>query len=140
MRISEMTMSKICDLSRRFAVSAFLATSTRCPSLRKVISSSSQIDCSSSTTRMWAISDLFLITLPAARHLRCARKIDGKFRAAIFFRNYADSSAVRLNNLIHNSQAETCSTHKSRLQRLEDLRTLLRVKSDARIAKPDAYP
>ena len=40
----------------RLAASTLCTTSTRWPSLRKVISSSSPIDFSSSTTRMWGIS------------------------------------------------------------------------------------
>src|SRR5712692_7251780 len=132
MRISEMMMSKICDSRRRRAAAPVVATSTRWPSLRKVISSSSQMDFSSSITRIWAISPLC-----PSRH---SREFDDELRALIFLRSYADAPAVRLHDLVDDSQAQARASGKARLQGLKDLGALLRIEPDAGIAKANAQP
>src|SRR5262249_14948920 len=116
----------------------------RWPSLRKVISSSSHMERSSSTTRICAISLLWLFT---AVFVACigapsshARQLHNEFRATVFLRNHADPSAVGLHDLIDNRESQAGSALKTRLQRLKDLCPLFGIKPDAGIAKGDAEP
>src|SRR5580704_12132215 len=45
-----------------------------------------------------------------------------------------------LYNLVHNSQPQSGSSHKARLQRLKDLHTLSRIDSHAGVTEADAHP
>src|SRR5215470_4095994 len=122
-RMSEIMMSKICDSSLRLAASALLATSTRWPSLRKVISRSSQIDFSSSTTRMCGSSrplSLLAVFVPCINVSRDSRQFDDELCAAVLLRDHADLPAVGLHDLIDNRQPQTCAAFKPRLEWLKN--------------------
>src|SRR5579864_561920 len=45
-----------------------------------------------------------------------------------------------LYNLVHNSQPQSSSSHKARLQRLKDLHTLSRIDPHAGVTEADAHP
>src|SRR5260370_34971556 len=106
MRISEMMMSNSLDSRRLRPNSPLVAISTRCPSLRKVISRSSQMERSSSTIRILAIS-----SHPG--------QFDGELRPVIFLRYHCDAPAVRVHDLINDRQSQTRSADKAGLKRLE---------------------
>ncbi len=106
-------------------ISPLLATSTRWPSFRKVISRSSQMEFSSSTTSRYAPYRLASprgfrqLRGPRVRRLRSAlapplphpRQLDAKFRAAPLLRAHMDPPAVRLHDLmapIAKSRARRC--------------------------------
>ena len=133
-------MSKICEASRRLAASPLVATSTLWPSLRKLISSSSQMERSSSTISRWAIA----LCLPhertssgfvghqlrsgaaaapgCARDRAARRKFDDEFGAVPLLGLDANLAAVRLQNLIDDGQTQPGAALKSGLKRLENSR------------------
>src|SRR5579862_4720981 len=136
MRTSEMMMSKSVDWRRRFAASPLQATSTRCPSLRNVISRSSQMERSSSTTSMWAIfyllmplaasSGEFLQFRPFAGRAAVGRvrQFNAEFRAALSFGRNGNAAAVGLHTLVDDRQSEARSSAEAGLQWLKNLRSL----------------
>src|ERR1700722_14706040 len=141
MRTSEITMSKICDSSLRLAASTLCATSTLWPSLRKGISSNSQMERSSSPTRMCTRS------LPGSRAAvfvacintsSCSREFHDEFRSAVFLRNHADAPAVSLHDLIHDRQSQAGTTVKTGLQRLKYLGTLVGIQAGAGVSEGHA--
>src|ERR1700684_110295 len=69
-----------------------------------------------------------------------ARYFDDEFGAGAFLGFDADASAVRLEDLIHDGQAEAGAAGESGLKGFEDARGLGRVNADAGIANPDARP
>src|ERR1700751_5790147 len=117
MQISETTMSKTREASRRLASSPLDASSTLCPSLRKLISSSSQMERSSSTTRRWAIGlplpcrrqqfGARLQALAPGRRSRTngSRQLHDEIGAASLLRFHANAALVRLKNLVNNLHA-----------------------------------
>src|ERR1700683_3432117 len=134
MQMSETTMSKIRDASSRFADSPFVAISTLWPSLRKLISRSSQMERSSSTISRWAMGDLCLSyqrrgvarcvrhkarTCPSRRARRTWNFYD-ELRAKTRFRLNANLTFVRLKNLVDDGEAQPCASGESRLKRLEN--------------------
>src|SRR5260370_11329409 len=127
MRISEMMMSNSLDSRRLRSNSQLVAISTRCPSLRKVISRSSQMERSSSTIRILAIS-----SHPG--------QFDGELRPVIFLRYHCDAPAVRVHDLINDRQSQTRSADKAGLQRLEYFHALSGIDSHSSIAKANADP
>src|SRR5579862_2760261 len=100
---------------------------------------------SSSTTSMCAISldssfasDRSKIQFQQIA-LSNARQFHSKFRAAIFFGGDADSSAMRLHNLIDDRETQARAALESRLQRLENFLTRFRVHADACVLKTNAH-
>src|ERR1700733_8769294 len=131
MQMSETTMSKMRVASRRFAASPLVAISTLWPSLRKLISSSSQMDRSSSTIKRWAISVLYLSDqrpggargvwhqaryLPSGRADR-SRNFDDELGAKTWFGLDANVAFVSLEDLVHDGETESRAAYKSRLKR-----------------------
>src|ERR1700730_911861 len=150
MQISETTISKICEASLCLAAAPLDATSTLWPSLRKLISSSSQMDRSSSTISIWAIAlDLPYRTQEfrfngrnfAGRRAGTdrARELYHKFRTASFLGLHTNSSVVRLENLVNDGQTEPSATGKPRLERLKEPVRLAGIETDACVADRDAY-
>src|ERR1700756_6038545 len=105
MRMSEMMISNNLDSRRRRPNSPLVAISTRCPSLRKVISRSSQMERSSSTMRMLAIS-----SHPG--------QFDGEFRPVVFLRGHGDAPAMRVHDLIDDREPSAGSAYKAGLEGL----------------------
>src|SRR5437660_5636430 len=127
MRMSEMMMSNNLASRRRRPNSPLVAISTRCPSLRNVISRSSQMERSSSTMRILAISS----------HLG---QFDGEFRPVVFLRSHSDAPAMGVHNLVNDCQSSAGSAYKAGLQRFEYLHTLSGANAHAGITKPEAHP
>src|ERR1019366_978647 len=132
----------------RLANSPPVTVSTLWPSRRRAMSSSSQIERSSSTTRM-------LPTRTSSRSRGCERS-SGGFRcggssasgallqspqphheagALANFRTRPHLALMRLDDLVHNGQAEPGSTFKVRLERLEDFFRLLRIEAGTGVGK-----
>src|ERR1700681_4476494 len=134
----------------RLANSPPVTVSTLWPSRRRAMSSSSQIERSSSQTRM----------LPTRSSCGCQRSSGGcrcggscasgaRLRKRVFhtpqphheartladFRTRPDLALVRLDNLVHDGQAEASSAFKVRLEGLEDFFRLLWVDAGAGIGK-----
>src|ERR1700686_134832 len=135
----------------RLAASPPVTVSTLWPSRRRAMSSSSQIERSSSQTRM----------LPTRSSCGCQRSSGGcrcrgssasgalvvvmhilhapqpHHEAGAFadFRARPHLALMRLDNLVHDGQAEAGSTFKVRLERLEDFFRLLRVDAGTGIGK-----
>src|SRR5208337_1332671 len=141
--MSEITMSKSAPSSLRLAASTLLATSTRWPSLRKVISSSSQMDFSSSTTRICTISRpasfgaLFVACIRPSLH---QRKFNHELRALVFLADHRNPPAMRLHDLVNDRQPQPRAPLKIGLQRLKYLGALLRVQANAGVPEGDAQP
>src|SRR3984893_6168400 len=106
MRMSEIIMSNNLASKRWRPNSPLVAISTRCPSFRKVISRSSQMDRSSSTMRMLAI-------------LSHPRQFHGELRPAVFFRRHRYAPAVGVDDLVNDGQPQSGAPRKSRLKGLE---------------------
>src|ERR1700694_4765873 len=134
----------------RLAASPPVTVSTLWPSRRRAMSSSSQIERSSSQTRI----------LPTRSSCGCQRSSGGcrcrgssasgarlgkrvfhapqpqhEARTLADFRTRPDLALVRLDNLVHDGQAEAGSAFKVRLEGLEDFFRLLRVDAGAGIGK-----
>src|ERR1700678_1224066 len=152
MQISEITMSKTCAARRRLAAWPLETTSTLWPSLRKLISSSSEMEGSSSTTSKWAMARYPFPTTRrrsscsrgscslGARARDGTRNFDDEVGAGPLLTFDANASAVRLQNLIHDGQAEACAPGESGLEGFEDARGLRRVNADAGVAYLNAHP
>src|SRR5579862_6360824 len=113
----------------RLANSPPVTVSTLCPSRRRAMSSSSQIERSSSQTRM-------LPTRPSSRngsggigrgrtatcryHLIEAAQPHHETRPLAHLGTRPHLALVRLHDLIHDGEAESCPTFKIRLERFED--------------------
>ncbi len=69
-----------------------------------------------------------------------ARNFDDEIRASALLGFDANASAMRLQNLIHDGQAQSRAAGKSGLKRLEDARGLRGVKADAGVANLDLRP
>src|SRR5579862_307310 len=150
MQMSDTTMSKICDDNRRLAASPFVAVSTRCPSLRKLISSSSQMERSSSTINRCAIrlgppcrpQNFGMgarIRLRLRGNLRRSRQIHDEGGATPLFRFDAYLSPMRLQNLVHNRETEARAARESRLKGLENALGRSRVEAHPGIANRNSH-
>src|SRR5271156_1480201 len=145
MQMSETTMSKICEARRRLAASPLEATSTLWPSFRKLISSSSQMERSSSTINKWAMA---LNLLHGAQPLEMrrrfpsrgstgangAREVNDEFGAFSLLCFHANPSTVSLENLIDDGQSQSRPARESGLEGLEKPVGLARVQADTGIA------
>src|SRR6266849_7442268 len=148
-RMSVTITSKSAESSFRVAASPELTVSTLYPSRRRVISSISQIERSSSQIRilgMRALSDQPLGNGICDRPSILCGNNDGAFlrspaqaqdeRAALpKFRSHPDLALVRLHNLIHNRQPQASPAFELRLERLEHFFHHLRTHSRAGIGK-----
>src|SRR5579862_8499281 len=119
----------------RLANSPPVTVSTLCPSRRRAMSSSSQMERSSSQTRM-------LPTRPSSRNgsggIGRGRTATCRYHlieAAQPHHETRPFALVRLHDLVHDSEAESCPTFKIRLKRFEDLFRLRRVESWTGVAK-----
>src|ERR1700693_3773366 len=131
-QISETTISNICEARRRLATSPLAATSTLWPSFRKLISSNSQMERSSSTISKWAMPRLPLpcyveqvrmgpkIRVLDRNGLLGARQLDDKFGTSALLPIDTDPAAMRLQNLVYDGETESRAAGESRLKRLEN--------------------
>src|SRR5689334_20875300 len=122
MRISLTTTSNSAASIFFFALSPDATVSTLCPSLRRAISSISQIERSSSTTST-------LPTSPPSRRDRRHGFIlrrhggilqrDGKLRPFSVRGRHLHLALVRLHHLVHDRQSQASATRETRLERLK---------------------
>src|ERR1700691_5340988 len=106
MQMSETTMSKIRVDRRGFAASPLVATSTLWPSLRKLISSNSQMDRSSSTINRWAMGDLYLsYQRPGGAHGGCRQVRSWSSRRTDRSRKFNDELRAKTRFGLHTNVA-----------------------------------
>src|SRR5262249_19305525 len=117
-----------------------LTVSTRCPSLRREISSISQMERWSSQTRMLAMRHLRVYRTWGRLGLRLRgpgmEDFQHKFRAAARPGLHVNLGAVGLHDLIDNRQAKPGAAFKMRLEGFEDL--FRQVRRDARTSVTNA--
>src|SRR6266567_1956954 len=149
-RISVTITSKSAESSFLLAASPELTVSTLYPSRRRVMSSISQIERSSSQIRMLgmgAFSDQPLRgSLGDRLRIRCGNRDRPFFRPADSqderaalpgFRPYPDLALVRLHNLIHNGQSQSGPALELRLERLKNFLHHLRAHPRASVGKTE---
>src|SRR5579883_2871086 len=136
MRISQISKSYRAESSLRMAASPEFVVSTLCPSLRNMISSISQIERTSSQTRMLATNTSGYYHRGIISTLyRRLRARDGKFRSATRRRCDVDGCLVSLHNLVNDGQTKPCTAFKTRLEWLKNLVSVLCGNSRTMIAE-----
>src|SRR6266404_3716276 len=146
--ISVMTTSNRADSSFLFAASPELTVSTLCPSRRKVISSISQIERSSSQIRMLGMSafshQLFRrgslqLGCLCRRHVldRCPAETNHECTSLPRLGPDPHLSLMRMNNLVHNGQAQSGPTFKLRLERFESFFRHLRTHTQPGVSEAE---
>src|SRR5258708_3528088 len=121
--MSVINTSKLAELSFFLAASPAFTVSTRWPSLRREISSISQMERWSSHTRMLAMRHLRVHHV-GVRITRCRfgmQYLQDKLRAAARGRLDGNLGSVRLNDLVNNGEPQPRAAFKLRLKRLKYL-------------------
>ena len=150
--MSVTTTSKMALSSLRLAASPELTVSTLWPSRRKAMSSISQMERSSSQTRMLPMAHLLRRRLHAAcadavhrrQWLACqsnsrseAAQAQNEFASLSELGSRPDLAVMGLHDLIDDGQSKARATFKVRLKRLEDFFRQLRTDSRPGIGKAD---
>src|SRR5882672_10422095 len=117
--MSVISTSKLAELSFFFAASPAFTVSTRWPSLRREISSISQMERWSSHTRMLAMR--YLRVHHVGVRIDCRglgmQYLQNKLRATARNGMNVNLSSVRLDDLVHNGQSQPRPAFKLRLER-----------------------